>query len=94
MNFWTVELVKMSFWYFDICLNKGRLVGQIRAGGGCMRVGETGKYFIRGWNRKAGRGNKDLKKGGGQAGSRGGCLKKRGGWNPLMSYEEVFAFYN
>ena len=31
-----------------------------------------------GWNRKEGRGNKDLKKGGGgeQAGSRGGRLKK------------------
>ena len=45
-----------------------------------MRVGETGKYFIRGWNRKAGRGNKDFKNGGGgQAGPREGCLKKRGG---------------
>ena len=26
------------------------------------------------------------KKGGGQAGSRGGCLKK-GGWNPLTDYD-------
>ena len=39
-----------------------------------MRVGE---YFKRGWNRKEGRGNKKFKGGGGQAGSRGGCLKKR-----------------
>ena len=35
------------------------------------------KYLKRGWNRKEGRGNKDFKKGG-QAGSRGGCLKKGG----------------
>ena len=26
---------------FDICLNQGRLVGWIRAAGGCVRVGET-----------------------------------------------------
>ena len=26
---------------FDICLNQARLVGQIRAGGGCVRVGGT-----------------------------------------------------
>ena len=37
-----------------------------------------------GWNRKEGRGNKDfIKRGGGQAGSRDGCLKKGWGWNPL-----------
>ena len=35
------------------------------------------KYLKSGWNRKEGRGNKDFKKGG-QAGSRGGCLIKRG----------------
>ena len=40
-------------------------------GGNCL------KYLKRGWNRKEGRGNKDFKKGG-QAGSRGGCLKKGG----------------
>ena len=33
----TVELVKYPF---DICLNRGRLVGKIRAGEGCVRVGE------------------------------------------------------
>ena len=38
------------------------------------------KYLKRGWNRKKGRGNKDiLKRGGGVAGSRCGCLKKGGG---------------
>ena len=26
---------------FDICLNQGRLVGWIRAGRGCVMVGET-----------------------------------------------------
>ena len=41
------------------------------------------KYLQRGWNRKEGRENKDFKKGG-QAGSKGGCLKK-GGLEP--SYE-------
>ena len=41
-------------------------------GGNCL------KYLKRGWNRKEWRGNKDFKKGG-QAGSRGGCLKKGGG---------------
>ena len=43
------------------------------------------KYLKMGWNRKEGRGNKDFKKGGGQTGSRGQCLKK-GGWNPLTNY--------
>ena len=38
-------------------------------GGNCL------KYLKKGWKRKDGRGNKDLKKGG-QAGSRGGCSKK------------------
>ena len=37
----------------------------------------------RGWNRKEGRGNKDFKKWGGQAGSRGGCLKKGRAGAPL-----------
>ena len=40
-------------------------------GGNCL------KYLKREWNRKEGRGNKDFKRGG-QAGSRGGCLKKGG----------------
>ena len=45
------------------------------------------KYPKGGWNGKEGSGNKDLKKGGGQAGYRDGCLKKEGGgWNPLTNY--------
>ena len=48
-----------------------------------MRVGETGKYFIRGWNRKAGRGNKDFKNGGGKLGQGVGALKKGGVETPL-----------
>ena len=39
------------------------------------RDGNCLKYLKRGWKRKEGRGNKDLKKGG-QAGSRDGCSKK------------------
>ena len=39
----TVELVKLPF---DICLNQGRLVGQIRTGGGCMRVGEKLGHWV------------------------------------------------
>ena len=46
-----------------------------------MRLG--GK---RGWNRKARRGNKDFKKGGGKLGQRVGALN-RGDWNPLTNYE-------
>ena len=41
-----------------------------------------------GWNRKEGRGNKDFKKGGGQTGSRGGCLKKEGAETPLRTMDE------
>ena len=44
--------------------------------------GNSLKYLKRGWNRKEGRGSKDFKKGG-QAGSRGGCLKKGGNGTPL-----------
>ena len=56
----------------------------MRAGGGCVRAGEGNrlKYLKRGWNRKEGRGNKYLK-GGGQAGSRGGYLKRGGAGTPL-----------
>ena len=43
------------------------------------------KYLERGWNRTEGRGHKDFKKEG-QAGSRGGYLKKGGSWNPLRNY--------
>ena len=45
-----------------------------------------------GWNRTEGRGYKDFKKGGGQAGSRGGYLKKRGSWNPLTNYDVVLIY--
>ena len=68
---------------FDIYLNQGRLVGHIRARGGCARVrGDYLKYLKRRWNRKGGRGNKDFRKRG-QAGSRGGCLKKREAGTPF-----------
>ena len=45
--------------------------------GNCLR------YLNRGWDRKEGRGNKDFKKVG-QAGSRGGCIK-RGAGTPLRT---------
>ena len=67
---------------FDICLNKGRLVGDcIKAEWVCEGGGNCVKYLKRAWNRKEGKGSRDLKnKGGGeQAGPRGGCLKKGGG---------------
>ena len=47
-------------------------MGLREGGGNCL------KYLKKGWNRKEGRGNEDFKKGGGKAGSRGGCLKKGG----------------
>ena len=46
------------------------------------------KYLKREWNRKKGRGNKDLKKGGGKLGQVVGALK--GGWNPLTNYALSF----
>ena len=42
------------------------------------------KYLKRVWKRTEGRGDKDLKKGG-QVGSSGGCLKKRGAGTPLQT---------
>ena len=42
-----------------------------------MRLEEHLKYLKMKWNRKMGRANNDFKKGG-QAGSKGGCLKKEG----------------
>ena len=48
------------------------------------------KYLKREWNRKEGRGNKDFKKGGGQAGSRGGCLKTREAGTPLQTVMEKY----
>ena len=60
------------------------MVGQIRPGGDCVRVGGNClKYLKRGWNRKAGRETKIVK--GGQAGSSGGCLKKGGAGTPLRT---------
>ena len=58
--------------------------GWIRAEGGCKGGGNCLKYLKRGWNRKEGRGNKDFKKVG-QAGPRGGCLKKGGAGTPLQT---------
>ena len=52
-------------------------------GGNCL------KYLERGWNRTEGRGHEDFKKVG-QAGSRGGCLKKGG----LESPYELCAYSN
>ena len=52
----------------------------------CEGGGNSLKYLKRGWNRKEGMKNKDFKKGG-QARSRGGCIKKGGGgWSPLTNY--------
>ena len=50
------------------------------------------KYLKMGWSRKEGRGNKDFKKGR-QAGSRGGCLKKRGGWDLLKNNDKAASFF-
>ena len=56
---------------FDICLNQGTLVGQIREEGICVSGGKCQKYHKIGCNRREGRGNKDFENGGGgQAGSR------------------------
>ena len=61
--------------------------GCIKAEGGCEGGGNHLKYLKRGCNRKEGKGSKDFK--GGQAGPRGGCLKKGGGWNPLTNYAKL-----
>ena len=47
-----------------------------------MMLGELSKYLKRRWNSNEARGNKDFKNQGGQAGSRGGCLKKEGAGTP------------
>ena len=44
-------------------------------GGDCL------KYLKRGGTEPRGGDTRE-----GKAGSRGGCLKKGGGWNPLMNY--------
>ena len=47
---------------------------------GVARGWDCLKYLERGWNRKEGKG------GGGKLGPRGGCLKKKRGWNPLTNH--------
>ena len=48
-----------------------------------MRVGEMFKIPLKmGWNRKGGKGNNIFKKRAGQAGSRGGSLKRGEGLEP------------
>ena len=49
-----------------------------------MDEGNCLKYLKREWNRKEGRGNKDIKKGG-KLGQGVGALKS-GSWNPLTYY--------
>ena len=55
-----------------------------------MRVRGTVWNTIKGGGKGEGRESKDFKKGRGQAGSRGGCLKKGGGLEP--PYELCFCF--
>ena len=52
-------------------------------GGNCLKIPEKEV------EQKRGEGNKDFKKGG-QAGSRGGCLKKGGGWDSLTNYDKIY----
>ena len=59
---------------------------RIRAEGGCVRVGETVWNTLKGVEQKRGEKTKILKRG--QAGSRGGCLKK-GGCNSHTNYGVV-----
>ena len=53
-----------------------------------MRVGtKLSKIPCKGVEQKGGEGTQRFKKkGGGPAGSRGGCIKKGGGGNPLTNY--------
>ena len=73
---WTGKFTLLIF----VQTKKGWLVGLVQEGIAWW-WGKLSKYLERGWNRKKGRGHKDFKKGG-QAGSRGGCLKKGGGLEP------------
>ena len=59
-------------------LNQERLVGWIRAGGICVRVGELSKIPSKGGATEQRGGDTKILKREGQAGSRGGCLKKGG----------------
>ena len=57
------------------------MVGQIRAGGACVRLGGTVQNTLQGGEtEKRGGETKILKRG--QPGSRGRCLKKEGGLEP------------
>ena len=65
-----------------MALNQGRLVFWIRAVGGFVSGGGDEnclKYIQRGWNRKEGKGNKDLKKVRGKLGQGVGALKGEAG---------------
>ena len=63
-------------------MNQGRLLGCIRAGGGFIRVGRTVQNTLKGGGTKKRGGETKILKRRGQAGSRGGCLKKRRGLEP------------
>ena len=67
----------------DGWLDQGRR-GLREGGGNCV------KYLKRGWNRKDGKGNKDLKKGG-QPGSKGGYLKKGEAGTPLRTMNNFWS---
>ena len=64
-----------------MALNQGKLVFWIRAVGGFVSEGDENslKYLQRWWNRKEGRGNKDLNKVGGKLGQGVGALKGEAG---------------
>ena len=70
---------------FGICLNQARLIGRIRAVGGCMRVGETVENTLTGGGTENRGGETKVFKRG-QPGSRGECLKKGGGWYQLWDW--------
>ena len=66
-----------------IYLNQERLVGQIRAVEICMKMGVTVQNTLKeGGTEQRGGNTKILKRGMGQAGSMGGCLKKGEGLEP------------
>ena len=56
-------------------MNQGRLVGQIRAGGGCRRVVELSKIPLEGLEQKRGEGKQRFLKGGSKLGQGVGALK-------------------
>ena len=62
----------------------------LRAGGGCVRVGELLKYFERGWNRKEERGNKDFKNGGHWI--KGWLPQKGGAGTPLQPMYMLYTY--